>query len=99
MLQIADPGERNSRSLEDLGLDFLMQINPPVAVWRGKVDAIRKDLKPPQTAGGLGQLQRTRHVLEAHQTLAGMSEKNAREFGDVVEMLKEQVSDTEKTGK
>jgi anti-anti-sigma regulatory factor len=97
MLHIADPGERNCRSLEDLGLDFLMEINPPIAMWRSKVDSIRNGLMPPQVAGGLGQLQRARHVLEAHQTLAGVSEKNAHVFEDVVEMLKEQVSDSEKS--
>ena len=91
-LQIAEPGERNRRSLEDLGLDFLMEINPPAATWRGKVDAIRDDLDPPQAAGGLGQLQRTRHVLDAHQTLSGMNDKNAREFAGVVDLLKEQVA-------
>jgi anti-sigma B factor antagonist len=97
LLQIADPGERNRRSLEDLGLDFLMEINPPAAVWRGKVDAIRGGLKPPQMLGPLGMLQRTKHVLEAHQTLSGVSDRNAREFAGVVDMLKEQVSGKEKT--
>lgn len=92
VLQIAEPGERNRRSLEDLGLDFLMEINPPSAVWRGKVEAIRSDLASHQQAGPIGQTQRTRHVLEAHQTLSGVSDKNAREFAGVVEMLEEQVA-------
>ena len=97
VLQIAEPGERNRRSLEDLGLDFLMEINPPAAVWRGRVDVIRADLNPPQPLGGLGQNQRARHVLEAHQTLSGVSDKNAREFANVVEMLKDQVSGKEES--
>ena len=29
VVQIADPGARNRRSLEDLGLDFLMEVDPP----------------------------------------------------------------------
>ena len=96
ILQIAEPGERNRRSLEDLGLDFLMQIDPPTAVWRGKADAIRSELKSPQAAGGLGQVQRARHVLEAHQNLSGMNEKNAREFAGVVDMLENELSGKEK---
>jgi anti-anti-sigma regulatory factor len=92
VLQIAEPGDRNRRSLEELGLDFLMEIDPPVAVWRGAVDAIRGDLESPQAIEALGQNQRTRHVLEAHQTLSGVSEKNAREFSNVVEMLEDQVT-------
>ncbi len=95
VLQIAEPGERNRRSLEDLGLDFLMEINPPSASWRGKVDDIRAALNPPMASGAIAQTQRARHVLEAHQTLSGMSDKNAREFAGVVDMLKEQVSGKE----
>jgi len=96
-LHIAEPGERNRRSLEDLGLDFLMEINPPSAIWSDKLDAIRKELKPPQAAGSLGQIQRTKHVLEAHQILSGVSDKNAREFENVVEMLQEQISGKKST--
>lgn len=92
VLQIAEPGDRNRRSLEDLGLDFLMEIDPPSTLWRGKVQAIREDLKPPQAMETLGQIQRTRHVLAAHQTLSGMSDKNAREFANVVDMLEDQIS-------
>ena len=79
-------------SLEELGLDFLMEIDPPVAAWRGGVAAIRGDLKSPQAMEVLGQNQRTRHVLEAHQTLSGVNDKNAREFSNVVEMLEDQVT-------
>ncbi len=91
-LHIAEPGERNRRSLEDLGLDFLMEIDPPAALWRGRVDAVRTSLGPPQAAAGpLGQTQRTRHVLEAHQALSGLNEKNSREFEGVVSMLEDEL--------
>jgi anti-anti-sigma regulatory factor len=96
VLQIAEPGERNRRSLEDLGLDFLMEIDPPTAIWRGKADAIRRQLKSPQANGALGQIQRTRHVLEAHQNLSELNEKNAHEFSGVVDMLENELSSKEK---
>jgi anti-anti-sigma regulatory factor len=92
VLQIAEPGERNRRSLEDLGLDFLMEIDPPSAVWRGRADAIRSGLSFPQVPGSLGQVQRARHVLEAHQNLSEVNEKNAEEFGSVVNMLENDLS-------
>ena len=94
-LQIAEPGERNRRSLEDLGLDFLMEIDPPSAVWRGKVDAIRRELVPPDALNALRQVQRARHVLEAHQMLSAVNEKNAREFSEVVKTLGEDLADKE----
>lgn len=92
VLQIADPGERNRRSLEDLGLDFLMQINPPAAVWRGRADAVRGELESPQSLAPLGQVQRARHVFDAHRTLSGVNERNAREFADVLDTLENQLS-------
>ncbi|MDP3849163.1 MAG: hypothetical protein Q8Q59_01575 [Luteolibacter sp.] len=91
-LQIAEPGERNRRSLEDLGLDFLMEIDPPSAIWRGRVDAVRSELQTPQMIGGLGRLQRARHVLEAHQTLSDVNSKNARNFAGVVSVLENELS-------
>jgi anti-sigma B factor antagonist len=90
-LQIADAGERNRRSLEDLGLDFLMEIDPPSADWRGKVDEIRKALGAPNdgiTAGG-----QARHVLEAHQVLSQTNESNARKFSTVVELLETELAE------
>lgn len=96
-LQIAEPGERNRRSLEDLGLDFLMQIDPPDASWRDRVGEIRGCLSSDRQPGGVGRLERTRHVLEAHQTLSGINDKNARSFSGVVTLLEDELA--EKTAK
>jgi anti-anti-sigma regulatory factor len=92
VLQIAKPGERNRRSLEDLGLDFLMEIDPPAASWRGKMASIRSMLKPPQAAAAPGQIQRTRHVLDAHQALIEINDQNAREFKQVVTLLENELA-------
>ena len=96
VLQIADSGVRNRRSLEDLGLDFLMEIDPPTAVWRGNVDSIRSELKPPAPTGAPGQVQRAQHVLEAHQILSEANDKNAREFSSVVTLLENELAEKEK---
>lgn len=90
-LQIAEPGDRNRRSLEDLGLDFLMDIDPPAAAWRGRVDSIRAALDAPPTSP-LPRPQQTRHVLEAHQTLADLNPQNAREFEGVVQTLEREIT-------
>ncbi len=92
VLQIAGAGERNRRSLEDLGLDFLMEIEPPTAIWRDKLDEIREDLNEVKSvSAALNQGQRAKHVLEAHEVLSNVNDRNAREFANVVGMLKEQV--------
>lgn len=94
-LQIADPGERNRRSLEDLGLDFLMDIDPPAAAWRGRMDEIRGKLESPGQHGSQSQLERVKHVLEAHKILSDTNDKNAREFAGVVTMLEKDLRNRE----
>jgi anti-anti-sigma regulatory factor len=96
VLQIASSSERNHRSLEDLGLDFLMEINPSTPIWRGKEEAIRSTLMPPLAPGTLGQISRARHVLDAHRVLTGLNDKNAREFEEVVTLLENELAEKEK---
>ncbi len=94
-LQIADVDQRNRRSLEDLGLDFLMQIDPPHAKWRGHIEHIRSTLEAPHTPAANGKpnsIQRARHVLEAHQNLSAISEENAREFANVLSVLQNELT-------
>lgn len=91
-VQVADAGDRNRRSLEDLGLDFLLEIDPPVAPWRGKVDEIRAALSSLQAPGLPGQIDRAKHVLEAHKVLSAASGENAKKFAGVVSLLEAEVA-------
>lgn len=95
-LQIADAGSRNRRSLEDLGLDFLMEIDPPLAVWRGGIDQIRANLEAPAPAVATTSVQRTKLVLEAHQELASQNDKNAETFSSVVTLLENELQEKQK---
>ncbi len=94
-LQIADVDQRNRRSLEDLGLDFLMQINPPHAIWHGRMDDIRSTLGAPHPLAANGKptsIQRARHVLDAHQNLSVINDANAREFAEVLTVLQKDLA-------
>jgi len=91
-VQVADAGDRNRRSLEDLGIDFLVEIDPPVAPWRGKVDEIRLALAPLQPPGLPGLLDRAKHVLEAHKVLSSANGENAKKFAGVVSLLEAEVA-------
>ncbi len=93
VLQVVAADERNRRSLEDLGLDFLMQINPPETNWNNRLDEIRASLEPVQPHDAPERSQQTRHVLRAHELLCELNDKNAREFDDVVGTLRKQISD------
>ena len=95
-LHIADAGARNKRSLEDLGLDFLMEIDPPEAVWRRDIEQIRAQLVPPHSLAAPGQIQRAMHVLEAHQILSDANDKNAKTFENVVTLLESELNEKHK---
>ena len=91
-VQIASPGERNRQSLEDLGLDCLLDISPIKAPWSGRADEIRSQLKeftPPRLPG---MHERAQHVLDAHRNLAETSKENAERFAGVLEVFEKQAS-------
>ena len=97
-LEIADIDARGRQSLEDLGLDCMMEICPPNAPWIGRLDAIRKELTPPRPTAALPEVRnRAKHVLEAHETLAGASIKNAERFSGVISVLRDEVARPEKS--
>lgn len=96
VLQIAESGERNRHSLEDLGLDFLMEIDPSEAKWQGALETIRAELKPPQNPSQLGTIQKTALVLEAHQTLSDTNAKNLHAFSNVVNLLESELNSKQK---
>lgn len=91
VLQIAEPGERNSNSLEDLGLDFLMDIDPAEAAWKDVAEKARDMLKPKVAGMTAGTELHTRHILEAHEILSDANEGNREKFSGVVDMLGEQL--------
>ncbi|MCX7817665.1 MAG: STAS domain-containing protein [Kiritimatiellae bacterium] len=74
------PGERVRRLLHTLGVDRLLEI-APVAPAAGQ--AAGEELRPSSVAGS------RETVLEAHETLASVSEANRERFRDVIEFLRE----------
>lgn len=88
-LQIAEPGDRNRKSLEGLGLDVLMQIEPTDAIWIDQIESIRAKLKPYDIA--TRKVTNAPHVLEAHQKLCEADERNVEKFGTVLDFLEAEV--------
>ncbi len=86
-LQVAAPGEKNRNSLEDLGLDFLMEIEPEKAGWKGVENKARDLLKEKKAGMAAGTEMHTRHVLEAHEILSDANEENREKFSGVVATL------------
>lgn len=94
-VQIAGPTARTRDAMESLGLDMLVELDPPGAPWQTNLDERRailngKGAKPTGEDGHeLTEMERTRHVLEAHNTLRAMNKKNDETFGYVCETLEE----------
>jgi hypothetical protein len=88
VLQVAGADERNRRSLEDLGLDFILQIEPEDAPWRARLDDVRRSLEPVNGDDtSQSSQQRASHVLEAHQLLSSTSDDNRDRFRGVIDVL------------
>lgn len=93
-VQIASPTARTREAMESLGLDMLMDIDPSGAFWSDDLDNRRAKLASggdaaPTEEEPLSEMARTRHVLEAHNTLRSMNHKNDETFGYVCETLEE----------
>jgi anti-anti-sigma regulatory factor len=96
VLQVADASQRNRHSLEDLGLDFLIQINPEEAAWRNDIQTIRSQLASANAVALQGNLNKAAHVLEAHQVLSETNEKNRHAFSTVVTLLESELEEKKK---
>ena len=89
VLQIAEPGNRNRKSLEDLGLGALMEIEPEGAIWLSRIERIRGELKPYN--GASRKPANAPAVLEAHQKLCEADDRNVEKFGTVLDFLEAEV--------
>ncbi len=94
-IHIASPTPRAKDAMESLGLDMLIEIDPENAPWRADLEERRAVLAQDTEAAvedehrEMSEIDRTRHVLEAHNTLRTMSRKNDETFGYVCETLEE----------
>ncbi len=90
---VANTGQKNRSSLEDLGLDFLMEIEPEEAVWKDVEEKAKDLLQDKVTGMAAGTEYHTRHVLEAHQILSDANEGNREKFSGVVKLLGDELSE------
>jgi hypothetical protein len=90
-LEIARANEKNLQSLEDLGIDAFMEINPADAPWNQDIARIEAALQQWGGANKPDMRERGRLVLEAHKTLSDASEENAKKFASVVNLLEKEL--------
>ena len=99
VLQVTGMDERNRRSLEDLGLDYVLQIEPEDAPWRGRVGHLRSLLVPVNgDEQGMTTEQRAGHVLEAHRLLSAANDGNEERFRGVIDVLEAEIDGRKRGG-
>lgn len=98
VVQIAEPSEYNRELLETLGLDALLEIQPTVALWRGRLDDLRLAAQEVDMDGlPIPAAPKPEHILEAHVELSDISAENAEKFKHVVEEFAKQTSSSEES--
>lgn len=103
-VQIATPTQRTRAAMESLGLDMILDLDPQDAPWLADIQQRRYKLaeqQNPQAEEQIADLtepERTRHVLEAHNTLRELNDKNDETFGYVCETLEEDLKRHESKG-
>ena len=104
VVQIATPTQRTRAAMESLGLDMILDLDPQDAPWQADIQQRRYKLAeqhPPsaeENMQDLSEIDRTRHVLEAHNTLRDLNKKNDETFGYVCETLEEDLKRHENKG-
>ncbi|MBK1792570.1 STAS domain-containing protein [Persicirhabdus sediminis] len=91
VLQIAEPGTANRKSLEDLGLGVIIDIEPAESLWGGSTAEVRERLREYQSGSGQ-DANRPSHVLEAHRRLSDLNEENSVKFKTVLDVLEGEAS-------
>ncbi len=95
-IEIASPTPRTRAAMEGLGLDMLVPLDPPFAVWAEDKEMRRAVLvqQPEREApkSEMSELDRTRHVLEAHNVLRSMNPQNDETFSYVCETLEDDIA-------
>lgn len=93
-MQIVSPSEKNRNSLEGLGLESLMEIEPVNPTWQNDISDIRSKLEP--CVSDVDSLNQGYNVLEAHKKLCEADSRNREKFTTVVDCLEAELKAKEK---
>ena len=88
-LQVTSASDKTRRSLEDLGLSMLIDIDPEEPIWKAQEESIRSSLKPCQTSSSI---DKTQHVLDAHKQLCEADDSNDEKFSTVLDVLEAELA-------
>ena len=88
-LKVAAPGDRNRQSLEDLGLDSIMEFVADDSSLDKRLSEVRGKMQP--YTEGMTNLKNAPHVLDAHKKLCEADSSNTEKFSTVLDFLEADV--------
>lgn len=83
-LSVVGTSEKSRDSLEELGLSYLMEIEPEEGPWIGRLDEVRDGLAPFDPSGTQPD---EKHILESHENLCDADETNLDRFKNVLDVM------------
>lgn len=83
-LSIVGTSEKSRDALEELGLSYLMEIEPEDGPWHNEIGNVRGSLGPLGVSTSVGK---EGHVLECHENLCDADDSNAERFKTVLEVM------------
>ncbi|MFO1484491.1 MAG: STAS domain-containing protein [Verrucomicrobiaceae bacterium] len=91
-LSVLNANQRNLHLITSLGLDHILELDQEGKLWqKERKDACKALQQCGETAAECKETQ-TQHVLDAHQTLAGVSPANECRFHDVIDFLEKELA-------
>jgi len=83
-LSIVGTSEKTKSSLEELGLNHLMEIEPESGPWIGNLEEARMGLRP---LGEKENSAKEEHILECHENLCDADSENYERFETVLSVM------------
>ena len=83
-LSIVGTSDKTKASLEELGLNHLMKIEPKDGPWIGKIEEARANLRPLSDQDASAKEE---HILECHENLCDADSENFERFETVLNVM------------
>lgn len=81
-LQLCGVSSANQESLEELGIDSLVDINPTGSEWNNQYQEIRSELSEWNPEGK--HAPKSDLILDSHKILGSLNKENEEEFSEVI---------------
>lgn len=90
-LSVLNANQRNVQLLTSLGLNHILDLDVDGKLWASERVRAAEALKICDETEPCSREVQTQHILDAHQTLSGISSENECRFRDVIDFLEKEL--------